>query len=284
MSSQVAVIGSATRDRIVHGEVSHHKWGGVAVYAGLTFSRLGISTGVVTNIADRDSALADLLSSVGISVQRGASDATTEFVNHVSGDERRQELLSCAASISETQLGQIAADHVHLGPLHPLDIEPDALRSLTDIERISLDIQGYTRKVEGVEVRAGVSQHLYRALESAKIVKASREETETVVNFFGRELRALIEEHGIEQWLTTDGANGGWLLCRSGSRHDFRGVAVSEIADPTGAGDVFFAAYLTYHFYEEADIGEALQQAAALTARHVEGRFIAEEELSRVQD
>jgi sugar/nucleoside kinase (ribokinase family) len=284
MSSQVTVIGSATRDRIVHGEVSHHKWGGVAVYAGLTFARLGMSTGVVTNLADRDSALADLLSSAGISVQHGNSDATTEFVNHVSGDERRQELLSCAASISKTQLGQITADHVHLGPLHPLDIEPPALMSLQDVERVSIDIQGYTRKIEGVDVRAGVSGHLRHALDVAEIVKASREETEAVVDFFGEELGALMEECGIEQWLTTDGANGGWLLCSSGSRHDFRGVAVSEIADPTGAGDVFFAAYLTYHLYEEADIGEALQQAATLTARQVEGRFIAGEELSRAQD
>ena len=284
MSSQVTVIGSATRDRIVHGEVSHHKWGGVAVYAGLTFSRLGISTGVLTNIADRDSTLIDLLSSAGISVQRGTSDATTEFVNHVSGDERRQELLSRADPISETQLSQITADHVHLGPLHALDIELPALRSLQDVERISLDIQGYTRKVEGVEVLAGVSGHLRHALEVADIVKASRQETEAVMDAYGQELGALIEEHGIEQWLTTDGANGGWLFCRSGSRHNFNGVAVSEIADPTGAGDVFFAAYLTYHFYKEAGIGEALQQAAALTARQVEGRFIVAEELSRAKD
>jgi sugar/nucleoside kinase (ribokinase family) len=284
MSAQVTVIGSATRDRVVHGEVSRHKWGGAAVYAGLTFARLGIFTGVLTNIANRDSALVDLLTTAGISLQHGNTDATTEFVNHVSGDERRQELLSCAASISEAQLGQITAGHVHLGPLHPLDIEPAALRSLQEVERISLDIQGYTRKIEGVDVRTGVSGHLRHALEVADIVKASREETEAVMDAYGQELGALVEEYGIEQWLTTDGANGGWLLCRSGSRHDFRGVAVSEIADPTGAGDVFFAAYLTHHLYEEADIGEALQQAAALTARQVEGRFIAAEELSRAKD
>ena len=71
--TQVAVIGSATRDRVVDGEVTRLKWGGGGVYSGLTLSRLGISTGVVTNIAGSDNAIVDLLSTAGISVEAGDS-------------------------------------------------------------------------------------------------------------------------------------------------------------------------------------------------------------------
>ena len=267
-------------------EVNCLKWGGVVVYSGLTFARLRISVGVLTNIAARDRAVVDLLSNAGIAVEVGDSEVTTEFVNHVTGDERRQELLSRATPISASQLAGIASnvDHVHLGPLHPLDIEPEAMKVLQDVERVSVDIQGYTRKLEGTEVRPRVSPHVRFALEQADIVTASRDETEAVVNFCSREVGDLLEEYGIEQWLTTDGKRGGWLQSRAGKRHDFRAAEVDEVVDPTGAGDVFFAAYLTYHLYEGADIDEALRQAAAVTARQVEGRFITVEELSRERD
>ena len=59
------------------GEANRLKWGGVVVYSGLTFSRLRISTGVLTNVAARDPAVVDLLTEAGIAVEVGDSEATT---------------------------------------------------------------------------------------------------------------------------------------------------------------------------------------------------------------
>ena len=268
------------------GEANRLKWGGVVVYSGLTFSRLRISTGVLTNVAARDRAVVDLLTEAGIAVEVGDSEATTEFVNHVTGDRRRQELLSRATPISASQLTGIAAGvpHVYLGPLHPLDIEPEAMKVLQAVDRVSMDIQGYTRRIEGTDVLSGVSEHLRPALEQADIVTASRNETEAVVGFYGEELEAIVQSFGIEEWLTTDGKEGGWVLTRSGQRHEFPAAPVEKVIDPTGAGDVFFAAYLTYHLYEGASIEVALRRAAAQTARQVEGRFIRASELATQQD
>jgi len=284
MKTQIAIIGSATRDRIVDGAGSRLKWGGVVVYAGLTFSRLGVVAGVLTNIATRDRTLLDLLSGAGIAVEAGDSERTTEFVNHVGGDARRQELLACASPISQSQVAAITAmaEDVYLGPLHPLDIEPQAVEVLRrGVRRVAVDIQGYTRQIVGHEVSSGVSEHLLGLLAQADIVKASREESEAVESFCRQPLTAILREFDIEQWLTTDGTRGGWVLDQSGARHDFSAIPVDRVADPTGAGDVFFAAYQASHLYEGIGIGEALNQASVLTARHVEGRFITADELVR---
>ena len=44
--------------------------------------------------------------------------------------------------------------------------------------------------------------------------------------------------------------------------------------DPTGAGDVFFAAYLASRIYARQSIEEACERAASLAALQVEGRYI----------
>jgi sugar/nucleoside kinase (ribokinase family) len=286
MNPQIAIVGSATRDRIVHGQDSHLKWGGVVVYSGLTLSRLGINTAISTNIADCDSALVELLNNAGISTDAGKTDVTTEFVNHVSGDSRDQELLASATPICAQQLSRITAstDHIYLGPLHPVDIEPTALATLKDVHRVSVDIQGYSRRIRDGKVHKEVSEHLPLCLECADVVKASCDETEAVEAFFGQSLGAIMAQFGIDQWLTTDGENGGWLLDHATGRHDFDVVPVADVKDSTGAGDVFFAAYLTHYVYRDAGIHEALRRAAAHAASQVGGQFITADELSRDAD
>ena len=91
----VAVIGSATIDRVVQGGVVAYKRGGVVAYAGLTFAELGVETRVLTNVVEADRAMLAVLQQRGIAVHVGESAATTCFVNYVDGDARRQELLTC---------------------------------------------------------------------------------------------------------------------------------------------------------------------------------------------
>ena len=51
--------------------------------------------------------------------------------------------------------------HIHAGPLHPDDIEPQALALMGESKKlVSLDVQGYLRRAEGGRIVPGISAGL----------------------------------------------------------------------------------------------------------------------------
>ncbi len=54
----------------------------------------------------------------------------------------------------------------------------------------------------------------------------------------------------------------------------FEAKPVPRIIDTTGAGDIFFAAYLIYRFHKHRNISESTQYAASIAARYVAGLYI----------
>ncbi len=272
----VAVIGSATIDCVVQGGAEAYKRGGVVAYAGLTFAELGVKTQVLTNVAAADRAMLAVLQQRGIAVYVGESAATTRFVNYVDGDARRQVLLARAAPIATAQLGPVLAgvEHVHLGPLHPDDLAEEVLAAIGGRVRVSLDIQGYVRQIEGTQVGRGVAKGLYAALQCADYVKADHDELELVLADCGLTLDQLMRDCSVTEWVVTEGSHGGWVASWPGLRTKFASAPVATVADPTGAGDVFFAAYIAHRLHRGAEIATVAQRAAALAARHVEGGFI----------
>ena len=59
----------------------------------------------------------------------------------------------------------------------------------------------------------------------------------------------------------------------------YKAARVGQVVDPTGAGDVFFGAYLFSRLHERQSIRESCEHAALVAAQQVQGRYITQETL-----
>ncbi len=276
------IVGSATHDLIVNGAKRTRKIGGVVTYAGMTFQRLEIQPVVVSNVAQRDGRIRQLFAENDIPLFSGATAVTTRFVNIYEGEIRRQKAPSLADPIRLTPIWPFlkSTTHIHLGPLHPDDLHPDCLALLSHFKgKITLDVQGYIRKIRNRRVVPAVSKYLADALRLAHIVKAGSEEMAVIFEKYEMDSRQLQTFFHIDELLVTAGRKGGFVQLANGERIDFKACPVDCEVDATGAGDVLFAVYLIKRIYRELSVEASIQFAAQVAADQVAGRFIQYETL-----
>lgn len=282
IENRIAVIGSTTIDKIIHHDLSRFKIGGVTTYAGMTYSRHGIATKVVTNVASRDSEIIRRLQAEQIVVCNGQTPRTTYFINYMNDDNRRQKVPQRAALISRSQIIENIKDEgmVHLGPLHASDIDIQAIKSFNSFKLfIILDAQGLVRSVKNKSVYPLVSKQLSAFFGISQVVKANAQEHESIIDFFQMDLLELLRQFEINEFIVTAGHRGGFVQTIDGEEIPYPAYRVKSEQDPTGAGDVFFAAYVIKRFLNRRPVADACRYAAKLAARQIEGNYIKPEDL-----
>ena len=274
----IAVIGSTTIDKIVHRNFSRFKIGGVTTYSGITYRRHGINTWVVTNVANRDREMIKRLQQESIVVCNGATEFTTFFKNMIDDEGKRsQNVLQRAASINREQVIENLkdVDFVHLGPLYPTDIDVRAIELIDRLKHfVILDVQGLVRTVKNKIVYPAVSKYLPAAMRVAHVVKASLQEYESIIAFFRTDLLELMRQFNLNEFVVTAGHKGGFVRTIRAREISYPAAKVTSNRDPTGAGDIFLAAYVTSRFLEQRSIADACKYAAKLAARQIEGKYI----------
>ncbi|MGD9081211.1 MAG: PfkB family carbohydrate kinase, partial [Desulfobacterales bacterium] len=267
----IAVIGSTTIDKIVHRNFSRFKMGGVTTYSGITYRRHGINTWVVTNVANRDREMIKRLQQESIVVCNGATESTTFFKNMIDNKgQRSQNILQQAASINREQVIENLkdVDFVHLGPLYPTDIDARAIELIDRLKLfVILDVQGLVRTVKNKIVYPAASKYLPAAMRIAHIVKANRQEYESIIAFFQKDLLGLMRQFNINEFVVTAGHKGGFVRTIKAGQISYPAAEVTLNGDPTGAGDIFLAAYVISRFLEQQSIADASKYAAKLAAR-----------------
>jgi len=232
------VLGAITRDVEAGGRFAP---GGVVHYAGLAFAALGARTRVVTRSRSEDAAeLLAPLRARGVETRALASAATTTYANDYSGEEDRHELLAASDPIRPADLpeGWRRADAIHLGPLHRRDLLPETVAVLRGL--VGIDLQGLARLGSAAGTRLAPNLELKDFLVHVAVAKAAEEEIAVLLE--GMTLGEFRREFGLAELLVTRGSRGALLVTQNGVE-EIPAVAAAR-RFPTGAGDVFLAAYL----------------------------------------
>jgi len=264
---RVLVVGSITRDAIIDmrtgPEVVVRKPGGTSFYATSAYARLGASVSVVSRVAARDEAWVRRGLPAGVDLHVQSSPATTSFENRYDGEERKQRVGPIAPPIDVDDALVRTADWVHLGPLHPADLSPDWYRVVA--VPLGLDVQGIVRHVDGDRVVPRAVPDLADRLRTIHWLKAGIDEWQVVLDALDASEAKVVARLGGTEVLRTEGRRGGVVLAADRQPTTWPPSPLVEHRDPTGAGDVFFAAYL----FQRAGRGASAGDAALAAARFV---------------
>ena len=270
----IVLIGHATRDLTPDGWLL----GGTVTYAGIAAERLGMRVGILTSgPADVIAALREALPAAAI-VARPAPSALT-FENIYEGPIRRQFLRGQAADLTPADLPEAwrAAPVALLAPLAQ-EVEP-SLAATFPHALVAATPQGWLRRWDerGV-VRPcvfTVADHIFphlRALILSREDVMAREgvEVEDGVPRTPAEADACIAGWArvVPLVAVTRGSEGALLYVDGAAPETFPGYAAQEV-DPTGAGDVFAAAFLC-HLHASGNPREAADFANRVAACSVE--------------
>lgn len=284
--TKVVVVGSPTIDEQVRqATASTFQVGGVATYGGACFVKERVDSLVVCNLGgEYSSAARKVFSRLGIKFHAGTTAGMTRFRNVLLEEgHRRQELLYVAEPIEGRLIREVVTlpTHIHLGPVHAHDLSDSALEVVGVMASVvSLDVQGYVRSPGIGLVKAAASDSLVAALRVANYVKAERSELEVVLEHLDSTVSGLMDNHDVAEMIVTAGIDGGTVFQKDGPPVDYMASPVAIPFDTTGAGDVFFAAYLVARLYQEMSIVDACDFAAQRAAMQISGEYVSVSDLA----
>jgi sugar/nucleoside kinase (ribokinase family) len=267
----ICCIGHITSDKVVNTNAVMHMPGGTAYYFSCAVSKLDMNYLLVTALAPAEMHYVSDLRDLGIEIKVQPSAHTVYFENIYTQnqDERSQNVWAKADPFTMEQLQAVKARMFHLGPLLADDISTQLIKTLAAKGRISLDVQGYLRKVENNKVYPVDWPEKKEALQYVEILKADEAELEALTG--EKEVRKgalLAAAWGVNEVVVTNGSKGS-LIYSDGVSYTIPAYRPQTIADATGCGDTYMAGYL-YQRIKGAGIQQSGEFAAAMASLKME--------------
>jgi sugar/nucleoside kinase (ribokinase family) len=268
-SLQFLTIGHVARDLHSNGTFS---LGGTVTYAALTAYHLGLATGIVTCAApDLIQELPRYLPNIAYSAR--PSLETTTFVNQYQQGFRTQYLCAKADALMNTDIPRSWCDTpiVLIGPLAQ-EISPDlvALFRRRPGALIAATPQGWLRRWDADgRVWPTPWETVEQILPLLDVLILSHDDLLPFANdnLHASDAMLCAWSMYVPLLVATDGRHGATLFRHGATKH-FSAYNVQEV-DPTGAGDVFAAAFLA-SLYRHGDAEQAVTFANCAASFSVE--------------
>jgi sugar/nucleoside kinase (ribokinase family) len=261
----ICCIGHLTLDRVITPGTTVEMPGGTSFYFSCALSQMDLSYLLVTTPGDLAGGAVDLIRAKGIRVHTLPAAHTVVFENKYghNRDHRTQRVLQEATPLSLHHLQGVDARIFHLGPLLAGDIPEAAIPMLAARGKVSLDVQGYLRKVTEGKVAPIDWESKRDWLPHIHYLKVSEEEMVVLTGCTDAEKGArLLCAWGVQEAIVTLGSRGS-VICSEDQLHHIPAYAPDTTTDVTGCGDTYMAGYL-YQRSKGLPVPEAGRFAAAM--------------------
>lgn len=263
MVPSICCIGHITVDSIITPQGTVTMPGGTAFYFSKAIAHMPVSYLLVTALAPADMGVVQDLRSSGLAVQVLPSSSTVHFENRYgeNQDQRTQRVLQKAAPFTAAEFGDITAGIFHLGPLLADDFSAADIKALATKGQLSLDVQGFLRRVENQQVLATDWEAKLEVLPLLHFLKASEEEMSVLTGT--KDVRTgakRLADWGVKEVVITLGSRGS-VVYAEGRFYAIPAYQPRRVQDATGCGDTYMAGYLF-----QRSKGEGIQQAGEFAA------------------
>ena len=244
----ICCIGHVTLDKIITPERTVYMPGGTSYYFSYAINSLPhrIDYQMVTSLGRSEMNAVAEMRAAGMDVIAFTSKHSVYFENIYSDDldDRNQRVLSLADPFTIEQVKDLDAKIFHLGSLMNDDFPPEVVEFLASKGDISIDVQGYLRKVKGLKVHPIDWENKREVLRHTRILKMNGHEMSVLTGLTNvRDAARAIASYGVKEVVITLGKNGS-VIYDGEKFYEIPAYTPAKQVDATGCGDTYSAGYL----------------------------------------
>jgi sugar/nucleoside kinase (ribokinase family) len=247
---EIVVVGHLSRDLIITPEEKREVLGGGPAYAMICPALGALGTGIVTRVgSDFEQSYIDTLKSSNLDMSgfRIAGNKSTRFINKYDKKGKRAQRVESVAP--EIRSGDLSPSHLQANIIHFSPILNEVHTSCIEAARsygalVSLDVQGFTRKLEGERVKPKKWEDATHILRHVDVVKCNNDELDLIFGMY-TDLSAVthVLSLGPRIVVVTKDQAGATIYTRN-SQIDVPLVLADSLVDSTGCGDIFVISFL----------------------------------------